>query len=131
MKDVRIDYSEDWIKQHLKSLKTAYAASPFFEDYLPYFDTILLTQPKFLIDLNSAILDALLNCLGKQVSIKKTSEFITYTDQDLRSTIHPKKASSFSHPVYYQCFDEKHGHLPNLSILDLLFNEGPNSISFF
>ncbi len=130
MRDVRINYAENWVIQHLKSLKTAYASSPFFEDYLPYFDQILQKKVSFLVDLNQQILEQTLQCVGANVSFNKTEDFMPYKENDSRLVIHPKKETNFTHTSYFQCFDERHGHIPNLSSIDLLFNEGPNTISF-
>lgn len=124
-KDVKIENAFGWQKNHFKSLEAAYRTSPFFEyfedDILPIFEK----EKHFLMDLNFEIFETLNNCLGINLPFSKTEEYFHEVENhtDLRSLANGKK-DSFINDSYTQVFEEKEGFIPNLSILDLLFNEG-------
>lgn len=130
-KDIRIEDAFDWQKQHFKSLEAAYRTSPFFE----YFedDLALIFQKKhtFLMDLNFEAMEIVSNCLGFDFSYKKTTEYFhEATDfSDFRTLANGKK-DTYEFDPYTQVFEEKHGYLNNLSILDLLFNEGRYAMDY-
>lgn len=132
-KDIQVDFDFDWQKQHFKSLETAYRSSPFFEffedDIRPFFEK----KHKFLLDLNFETLDIVSRCLRIKLDYTSTTEYIRDIDPDhtvdFRFLADGKKdASSFE--KYQQVFDDKHGFLNNLSILDLLFNEGKFTVDY-
>ena len=135
IREVRIDYSTLWQKTHWKAIESAYGKSPFFlyfkDDLFPFFNN----KHEFLFDLNQEIMTSLLSLLEVKMEFKLTTEFNTETIiTDLRESIHPKSSkkgddSHFHSIPYYQCFSEKHEFIPNLSILDLLFNEGNMTVS--
>lgn len=124
-KDVRIENAFDWQKNHFKSLEAAYRTSPFFEyfedDMLPIFEK----NHTFIMELNFEIFEIINNCLGISLSFSKTEEYfheaINYNDFRLLAN---GKKDTFTNEPYTQVFNEKEGFIPNLSILDLLFNEG-------
>lgn len=124
-KDVKLNNSENWQKNHSKSLETAYRNSPFYEileyDLLPVFEK----KHVFLLDLNLQIFEIVNNCLNITLPFFKTTEYVTEATQfkDFRNLVNGKK-DTFVNDRYTQVFAEKEGFLPNLSILDLLFNEG-------
>ncbi len=134
-KDVRVDYDMPWNKIHWKSLVAAYAASPFFEffsdDLVPFYEK----RFGFLVDLNAGLLEKTMQMMGMEIPVSLSDEFKAITgENDPRYFIHPKLDSRIADPhfsplVYHQVFEEKHGFKANLSILDLLFNEGPASHS--
>ncbi|HEY4617065.1 MAG TPA: WbqC family protein [Flavobacterium sp.] len=132
-KDIQIDFDFDWQKQHFKSLETAYRSSPFFEffedDIRPFFEK----KHKFLMDLNFETLDIVSRCLRIKLDYTKTTEYIQDVDPtlfaDFRFLADGKKDSS-SFEKYKQVFDDKHGFLNNLSVLDLLFNEGKFTVDY-
>jgi hypothetical protein len=130
-KDVKIEQAFDWQKQHFKSLEAAYRTSPFFEyfedDIRPVFDT----KHIYMMDLNFQVMEILAACLGTDFTFDKTTEYFhTPTDvQDLRYLANGKKdAADFE--GYTQVFGDKHGFINNLSILDLLFNEGRYALDY-
>ncbi|MDM8175021.1 MULTISPECIES: WbqC family protein [Olivibacter] len=133
MKDVRISYESDWQRLHWMSLQTSYRRSAYFEFYEDDFAPFYEKKYEFLFDFNTDLTSMLLRLL----KIRKALTFTTsYLDndagiQDFRNRIHPKQtyqAKEFK--PYFQVFEPKHGFLPNLSIVDLLFNQGPNSLNF-
>ena len=137
---MKIDYSKPWLQQHKRALISAYNSSPFFEYYQDDIFEILDRKYETLFELNCAILDKMLRLLGLKNNLTMTTEYVQeYPESvvDLRNTIHPKKKSNeplaapnIKYSDYYQVFIEKYGFVDDLSILDLLFNEGPNSISY-
>ncbi len=134
VKDVKIDYKTDWQSLHLKSLKTAYFSSPFFEFYIDAFLPFFEKKYTFLFDLNIEILQTLLNELEikKEITFSEKYEF-SYPFNDFRNSIHPKiklNTEYFKPEIYTQVFFDRFNFVPNLSVLDLLFNEGPAAESF-
>lgn len=137
IKDVKISNTHDWQKIHWKSIESAYRCSPYFEfyesEFAPFYQE---KKTEFLIDFNNEILDLLLRLLKLKITIKPTSEYtqeIT-TGADFRNNITPKipaeQDKQFISQPYIQVFGSKHGFIHNLSIIDLLCNEGPNSPFF-
>ncbi|MEX1382044.1 WbqC family protein [Lutibacter sp.] len=130
-KDVKIDYKDDWNKLHLKTLITAYNSSPFFEfyidDLLPVFDK----KHTFLLDLNLLCHQLIMDALQLEITTTKTNEFLKETSlKDYRNLAVAKGAPQYSLDRYIQVFEQNHGFIPNLSILDLLFMEGPNVLNY-
>ena len=137
IKSVRIDYSKPWLQQHERALVSAYRTSAFFEYYQDDVFAILDSRPQTLFELNTALTVKLLELLGLRCRVSFSGGYIQEYGPDvldLREAIHPKKAvpEMFRNRFkpYYQVFYEKFGFIPGLSALDLLFNEGPNALSF-
>lgn len=132
-KDIQVDTDFDWQKQHFRSLEMAYRSSPFFEffedDIRPFFEK----KHRFLMDLNFETLDIVTKCLRIKLDYTTTTEYIHDIDpstiKDYRYLADGKKDTS-SFDTYKQVFDDKHGFLNNLSILDLLFNEGKFTVDY-
>jgi len=130
-KDVRIDYSENWQKRHYKSLETAYRSSPFFEyfedDLLPLFEC----KPKFLLDYNFELFEILQTCMNCTLVFEKTIEYGKSHEgiEDFRYLVDGKKIVHYFEP-YTQVFAEKHGFINDLSILDVLFNQGKHTLAY-
>lgn len=127
-KDVKISYDENWQQHHLMSLMSAYSMSPFFEFYIDDLMPLFKIQFKFLLDLNLKCLEILETALQVDIAKSVTTKF----ERDPKDIIDyrylsQKKNTSTTHAPYTQVFSEKHGFRADLSILDLLFNEGPNS----
>jgi len=128
-KDILVE-NANWQKQHYKSLEAAYNHSPFFEFYKDDLRKIFSKKYTYLLDVNldsfHFIMDALE--LPKEYTLSKTYEETKLND--FRNLADSKKKVEISTIPYIQMFDQKFGFLKNLSILDLLFMEGPNSINF-
>lgn len=130
-KDVKIEHDFNWQKQHFKSLEAAYRTSSFFEyfedDLLPIFQK----KQTFLLDLNLEVFEIVNHCLGITLPFEKTEEYFQLNTDfvDYRSFANGKKDQTNCEP-YTQVFEEKHGFLNNLSILDLLFNEGRYALDY-
>ena len=129
LKNIRIDYSKRWQQVHLRAMSTSYKASPFFEFYFEDIERTILKNHEFLIDLNTELTEVILKILGIKTSIAYTSTFIPIgaIDYDFRYKITPKLQSEFTIKEYSQVFNFSSGFVSGLSILDLLFNMGPDS----
>lgn len=133
VKDIKIDHSQNWKKIHWKSLESAYRTSPYFEYYEHLFYPVYNEDNlKFLVDLNDKMAEIILSCLQFEKTVHKSKHYLSTVSglADYRQKIHPKQPSlDFSTGVkYIQVFEDKLGFFPNLSVLDLVFNEGPNAI---
>jgi hypothetical protein len=132
-KEIKIESEFDWQKQHFKSLEAAYRSSPFFEyfedDLLPIFQK----KHTFLMDLNFEALEITAKCLRMKLEFDTTIEYFHEIDNtqitDFRYLVNGKKDHSVFEN-YTQVFDDKHGFLNNLSVLDLLFNEGRYAMDY-
>lgn len=134
VRDVRIDYSKNWRKLHWKGIESAYMHSPFFEFYMDEIKSYLEKEHDFLLDLNLEIMDYLLGSLEIDIRYELTGEYSESGEfMDSRDMIHPKTAFDkdqfYDAEPYSQVFKDRLGFMPNLSIIDLLFNEGPNARS--
>lgn len=130
-KEVKIDYKDDWHKQHLKTLKTAYSASPFYEFYIEDLLPVFEKKKTFLLDLNLLANEIILDALQLEIPINKTQQYDKEpTVLDLRNLAEDKPKLTYNLERYIQVFSENHGFIPNLSILDLLFMEGPNAMNY-
>lgn len=136
IRDIEVDYTLPWITNHLYSLKTAYRSSPFYEFYIDDMKTILRKKFRYLLELNLALLENILNDLGISRPVHPTGRYYRVKEgeriSDYRELIHPKRKKQdplFYPATYHQVFENKFGFLSNLSIIDLLFNEGTEALS--
>lgn len=131
-REVKISNTENWQSLHWKSLLSAYKTSPFFEYYEDELRPLFETKAEYILDFNLKCFDTILECLQLEKSIKKTQEYNhKVTDvSDFRNLVNPKSTLELQNKEYTQVFGDKHGFIPNLSILDLLFNEGPNALDY-
>ena len=130
-KDVKLETAFDWQKQHFKSLEAAHRSSPFFEYFEDEFAPIFSKKHTFLMDLNLETMQLVSKCLGMQFKYDKTSEYFheVVGFSDLRYLTNGKKDTA-EFDSYTQVFGDKMGFLNNLSILDLLFNEGRYALDY-
>lgn len=132
IRDAEIDYKTEWQKQHWRAITSAYNNSPFFLYYQDYFYPFYEKKNRFLLDFNTELLIVLLKLCHIDKEVLFTKEFQAYYETpmlDYRTIIHPKRCNLsdyfFTNQVAYnQVFDGKYGFTPNLSILDLLCNQG-------
>ena len=130
-KDIKIDNQHNWQKNHFKSLENAYKNSPFYEYFVDDFRPIFEKRHEFMLDLNFEIFELVNEALGITIPFEKTTEYFhEVTDKtDYRHLVNGKKDTTQIEP-YTQVFDDKHGFINNLSILDLLFNEGRYAVDY-
>ena len=119
MKDVRISDHNDWQHQHWYALGTSYFNSPFFEYLQDDLRPLYERKWDFLIDFNEALINKCCEMLDVQPNISRTSYYM-----GIDSVVNSQQLTT----NYYQVFQQKHGFLPNLSIIDLIFNMGPESV---
>ena len=140
IKDTRISDHGNWRHLHWNALQSAYGESPFFEYYQDDIRPFFEQRWDYLLDFNEAIRTKICELIDIQPKVTLTSEYSPSSlllplssKTDFRSAIRPKNPlpdPDFEPKPYYQVYQQKHGFLPNLSILDLLFNMGPESIFY-
>ncbi|MBO5406835.1 MAG: WbqC family protein [Bacteroidales bacterium] len=141
---LKIDYSKPWLLQHKRALEAAYMSSPFFEYYMDDLYAVLDSGEESLLAMNTRLVHTISELIGIQTPIVMSDGNFIAPGSDLlqergisdfRDSIHPKKPALLMERLkmnkpYWQVFTNKQGFVPNLSVLDLLFNEGPNAISY-
>lgn len=131
-KDVLIDNSYPWQRQHWRTLQTAYRTSPFFEFYEDEIKPLYDQPYDKLLDYNLKTIETIFECLQMEMPKETTKQFeVSLSEyEDFRFLINAKLKHHLNLEPYTQVFGDRHGFIPNLSILDLLFNMGPNSIEY-
>ena len=135
IREIRVDLSRDWLPRMERAIVSAYESSPYFEYYRDSLFDILESRPEKLFDLNIRLIHYFLGKIGISADIDFTTEYErpgeTAPDiRDLRGLIHPKRPSILkTEKPYWQVFAAKYGFKSDLSVMDLLFNEGPDSLS--
>ncbi|MCX2474594.1 WbqC family protein [Pedobacter sp. MC2016-05] len=130
MKDVRISYDFNWQRLHWLSLETCYRSSAYFEYYEDELSRFYQNRFEFLFDYNMELMEWLLQKLKLKIALVTTT---SYEDQiapelDFRGMMNPKKNGDIvNSKPYYQVFEDRYQFLNNLSIVDLLFNQGPQA----
>ena len=133
IKDLKVSDHGNWRHLHWNALVTAYSESPFFEYYQDDIRPFYEQRWDYLLDYNEAIRTKICELIDIQPKVTLTGEYSRSSDNDNREAIRPKHSApdpDFTPRPYYQVYQQKHGFLPNLSILDLLFNMGPESIFY-
>ena len=140
MKDIRISDHANWRHVHWNALLSAYGESPFFEYYQDDIRPFFEKKYEFLFDFNMETTEKMIELLDIRPKISITEAYIQSKElkeedeiKDFRDAIRPKKPlpdAEFAPQRYYQVYEQKHGFLPNMSILDLLFNEGNEAIFY-
>ena len=140
MKDIRISDHANWRHVHWNALLSAYGESPFFEYYQDDIRPFFEKKYEFLFDFNMETTEKMIELLDIRPKISITEAYIQSKElkeeneiKDFRDAIRPKKPlpdPEFESKRYYQVYGQKYGFQPNMSILDLLFNEGNEAIFF-
>ena len=139
MKDIRISDHGNWRHLHWNALASAYGESPFFEFYADDIRPFFERKWTFLYDFNAEICAKMCELIGLEPAIEPTTEYLPADSpalagiHDYRDAIHPKHPAedgTFTPRRYYQVYERKYGFSPNLSILDLLFNMGNESLLY-
>jgi hypothetical protein len=136
MKDIRISDHGNWRHLHLNAIRSAYNSTPFFEYYEDDFAPFYEKRYDFLVDYNERLRELMCDLIGFKPSVELSNEYKTEFapgEIDMREAIHPKRDfrltdPSFKPVEYYQVFADRNGFRPNLSIIDLLFNMGPEAL---
>ena len=132
MLNAEIDNKIAWQKNHWRSIQTAYSSSPFFEFYKDSLEQVYNKKYTYLVKFNFDMIKLVFEWLDIEIKLKLSKEYKVVYDNslDLRKKIENQKHSISKNKIYNQVFFEKNGFLNDLSIIDLIFNEGPNSLSY-
>lgn len=130
MGTVEISYETAWQNTHWQAIKTAYGSSPFFEVLGPELEPFYQKEINRLIDWNTELLKLMLNWLQVSPNLSFTENWHPDLDNDFRESFHPKRKTAENFEPYPQVFTDEHGFIPNLSVIDLLFNEGPAAFDY-
>lgn len=129
-KDIEISYKESWQQVHLRCLESAYRKSAYFDYYFPYFEKIYKQRFNTLVELNDYCLKVILKLIKVKKEYSYTEDFEKIIDNtDYRIFLSKNEVNKIEMKPYYQVFADRHGFISNLSIADLLFNEGPAAIN--
>ncbi|MDR0657452.1 MAG: WbqC family protein [Mediterranea sp.] len=136
MKDIQLSDHGNWRHLHWNAIKSAYNHTPFFEYYKDDLAPFYEKRYTYLFDFNEELRKLICEWIDITPDVKYTSAYQTEfagNEHDFREIIHPKRTAAQEDPEfrtvpYYQVFEARHGFLPNLSIIDLLFNMGPESL---
>ncbi|MEZ4986790.1 MAG: WbqC family protein [Saprospiraceae bacterium] len=126
--EVRLSFEEPWPTRHWQSIRSAYGSAPFFVFYADAFEPLFRHPPVLLWDFNLQFLTLCFRLLRWEKTIHTTTTYSPAAPQgiqDVRNQIRP--SLEIDTPYYPQVFEDRHGFLPNLSILDLLFCMGPEA----
>jgi len=131
-RDVKVENDYKWQRQHWRALQTAYRTSPYFEFYEDEIAPLYTQEYDYLLDYNLKSIEIICACLQIEMSNFKTEKFELQSSEttDSRNLIEAKKKVEFLQPEYVQVFGDRHGFIKNVSVLDLLFNEGTNALSY-
>jgi len=132
IKDVKISYDFEWQRLHWLSLQACYRRSAYFEYYEDEFAVFYEKKYPFLFDYNEQLLQFILKSIKIKAELNFTESYEAEYPllADYRNSITDKKESAFEQKPYFQVFDDRKGFQKNLSIIDLLFNQGPHSINY-
>lgn len=133
-KDIKISYETPWQQLHWRSLKTAYSGSPFFLYYQDELQEFYKTKAVFLMDMNETIINLINSMMEWEVKIERTAYFEFPNEvsvlEDKRYSLSPKDSQKLGLESYIQVFSDQFPFVENLSILDLIFNLGPEAESY-
>ena len=140
IREIRVDYSTPWVLKTKRAITSAYESSAYFDHYKDDLFAILDSRPATLFGLDLEIIRFFLAKTGIAADIRLTEEYVppragTPFGPDYREVLHPKRPNTILKDLglekpYFQVFARKYGFISDLSIMDLLFNEGPDSILY-
>lgn len=132
-KDVKLENDYQWQRQHWRTLQTAYRASPFFEYYEDEIAPLFENEYDSLLDFNLKTIEVICDCLQIEMPTEHSVSYeidIHQNTLDARFLVRSKNEQEFEQEEYVQVFGDRHGFIKSTSILDLLFNEGTNALSY-
>ena len=132
-KDVKLENDNQWQRQHWRTLQTAYRTSPFFEYYEDEIAPLFENEYESLLDFNLKTIEVVCDCLQIEMPTERTQNFQVHLPMnilDARFLVRCKNEQEFEQEEYVQVFGDRHGFIKNTSVLDLLFNEGTNALSY-
>jgi len=133
-RDIEISYESDWQQLHWRSIKTAYNSSPFLLYFQDEMELFFSKKYRFLLDLNDGVIHLINNLMEWDIITTRSETFVfpenLPPNQDKRFILTPKSTASLGLPSYIQVFADQYPFSENLSILDLIFNLGPEAESY-
>jgi WbqC-like protein family len=132
LKEIRIDYSKRWQQVHLRAITASYSSSPYFQFYFENIEKIIARKTDFLFDLNMELTWSVLKMLGLNINMAGTTDYksVGEVEYDYRYKISPKRKPQFPVKEYIQVFDPSKSVDHRLSIIDLIFNTGPEAVKY-
>lgn len=132
VRDIRIDYTKRWQHVHLGAITAAYGSSPYYLYYFENIEKIISKKINFLIDLNMELTESILKMVKLDTRLTYTKVFVPLgqSDNDFRYNLTPKKESHYSTKEYMKVFDCGQNFRQRLSIIDLIFNTGPEAVNY-
>ena len=132
LKEIRIDYSKRWQQVHLRAIIASYNSSPYFQFYFEEIERMISRKNDFLLDLNMELMQLIIKMLKLKIKLSQTKYFepIGEDSNDFRYKISPKLKSQYGNREYIQVFDTGIGFVQGLSIIDLIFNTGPETNNY-
>jgi hypothetical protein len=130
--EARIDYSKRWQQVHLGAIRSSYRLAPYYEFYSGEIEETIAAGYKYLWELNTKLINTLVQMLKLKCGISFTGLYEPASDEekDFRYRLEPGKVSLFQNKRYIQVFSTPEDYVPNLSIIDLLFNQGPDAVKY-
>jgi len=130
-RDIRLSGAHSWQRNHWRSIQSAYRNAPFFPFFCDAFEPFYAKRYDFLIDLNDDLLRAVVTVTGLPVGLSRSDSFTPVAGNDPRITLSSKHyLPGTPFPEYFQVFSPRHGFIPNLSILDVIFHLGTETVSY-
>ena len=131
-KDIKIENDYNWQRQHWRTLQTAYRTSPFFEYYEDDIAPLYEKTFNFLLDYNLKSITVICDCLQIEMPPLQTEKYAVEPSdvKDGRFLVEAKKEINIDLQEYNQVFGDRHGFIKNVSVLDLLFNEGTSALTY-
>jgi hypothetical protein len=132
IKDIKIDYSKRWQQVHLRAISASYRASPYFQFYFESIEKIISKKADYLFDLNMELTESLLKMMKIETQLTYTTYFqpVENNENDFRYKLSPKNESDFLTREYIQVFNNNNTFVKGLSIIDLIFNMGPEAVDY-
>ncbi|WP_295798313.1 WbqC family protein [Mucilaginibacter sp.] len=132
VKDIKISYDFNWQRLHWLSLQACYRRSAYFEYYEDELTPFYEKKFDYLFEYNEQLLQFVLKAMKIKIDFKYTDSYETNYPEliDYRESINPKRETDFNQMAYFQVFEDRKGFIKNLSIVDLLFNQGPHSVNY-
>lgn len=133
IQDVKISYASNWPLQHIRAIQSSYGKSAYFIYYKDLIFELLLNKEAYLFELNQKSLQLIAGLIPINLNLQVSKDFIVPSDctsLDLRNKIQVQSSETLILPTYYQVFSVKTGFISNLSILDLIFHQGPEAIYY-
>ena len=132
LKDIKIDYSKRWQQVHLRAINASYSASPYFQFYFENIEKIISKKAEYLFDLNMELTESLLKIMKIETLLTYTTYFqpVENNENDFRYKLSPKKESDFLTRKYIQVFNNYKSFVKRLSVIDLIFNVGPEAVDY-